>query len=157
IPALACAAAAEIGLGKTPAGAHVLALMVAGAITVLILAPTVMLFFFALGLARAYAPALFATLLGLALLPILDWLYPVIHERRTKWISLRTATPSLTGVAVMLLSVLVGLGVDRFDRDHPQPAELMYILDADTYTAYWGSRDSEIGGWTGKFVAGRAG
>ena len=45
---------------------------VAGAVAVLVLAPTVQLFFPALGLALGAAPALFATMLGMVLLPVLD-------------------------------------------------------------------------------------
>ena len=50
---------------------------VAGAVAVLVLAPTVLLFFPALGLAVGGAAALFATMLGMALLPLLEVLFPV--------------------------------------------------------------------------------
>jgi hypothetical protein len=47
-----------------------------GAVAVVILAPTVLLFFPALGLATGGVAALFGTMLAFALLPVLDWLYP---------------------------------------------------------------------------------
>ena len=52
----------------------------AGAVAVVVLAPTVSMFFPALGLATGAAAALFTVMLGLALLPVLDWLYPALDS-----------------------------------------------------------------------------
>ena len=66
--------------GGPPAGAAstgaVVALFLAGVVAVAILAPTALLFFPALGLATGGAAAFFVAMLGLALLPVLEWLYP---------------------------------------------------------------------------------
>src|SRR5699024_2286101 len=51
----------------------------------------------------------------------------------------RTATaavPSTTLVATAVL-VAVGMTVDAFDAHHPEPAQLIYALDADTGSAHW--------------------
>jgi hypothetical protein len=84
LPALAGALAAigAITLGRragetgrsawAPAGV----LTLGAAVAVIVLVPTVLLFFPALGLATGAAAALFATMLGLVLVPLLDPLFP---------------------------------------------------------------------------------
>jgi hypothetical protein len=56
------------------------AVTVAGAVSVLVLAPTVLLFFPALGLATGAAAALVAAMLGVALLPVLEYLHPDVRD-----------------------------------------------------------------------------
>ncbi len=50
---------------------------------------------------------------------------------------------------------MTGLAVDRFDREHPAPEQLMYALDADTGQARWLSTDSAPGAWNRAYVSGR--
>jgi len=76
VPALASGAAGLVALA-VPAGRPRLAAVSVGAIAgIVVLAPTVLLFFPALGLATGAAAALFASMLTLVLLPVFEWLFP---------------------------------------------------------------------------------
>src|SRR5262249_17228734 len=125
------------------------------------LAPTVMLFFPALGLATGAAAALFAAMLALAVLSLVESLYPTPASDRSQPTPeaaqvprrrLRTALPALVAGALTIASVATGLAVDRFNTVRPAPAQLMYALDADTGKAQWVSIDSSPGSWTRRFV-----
>jgi hypothetical protein len=162
LPALAAAAAGLISLALGPPLGR-LAVAVAGAVVaVIILAPTVLLFFPALGLATGGAAAFFAVMLGLALLPVIDWIFPPAEpeaspppdapgSRRRLWSALPAATAGLLALA----GTGVGLAVDRFDAAHPAPTHLMYALDADTGQARWASLETDPTDWTGQYVSGR--
>jgi hypothetical protein len=76
LPALAAALAAIASLCVRAGWAKALALGVGAGVGVLVLVPTVLLFFPALGLATGGAAALFAAMLGLALLPLFESFYP---------------------------------------------------------------------------------
>ncbi len=76
LPALAAAVAGLICLALGPPLGRLAVAVAGAAVAVIILAPTVLLFFPALGLATGGAAALFAVMLGLALLPVFDWIYP---------------------------------------------------------------------------------
>jgi len=148
LPALVAALATLAGLFGGPA-VRLAAALVGGAVAVLVLAPTIALFFPALGLATGAAPALFAVLLGLALLPVLDLLFGPDGGRRLS----RLAVPAVAAVlAVALFGT--GLVVDRFDAEHPVPTQLMYALDADTGEAWWISTEDEPVDWTAQYVDG---
>jgi hypothetical protein len=149
LPGIAGAAAALVALSVRPVWARVAALVAGAAFAVVILAPTVQLFFPALGLATGGAPAFFATLLGLALLPVLEWIYPI--EVRRCW----STAPAAVAAVVAVACVATGLSVDRFDAEHPAPAQLMYVLDADTGRARWVSAEADPGEWTRRYVTGR--
>lgn len=128
---------------------RVLAGLVTGAVAVLILAPTVHLFFPALGLATGAAAALFAVMLGLALLPVLVLLYPAPDApARPRW----SAAPALAAALAVLIFTGIGLSVDHFDVDHPEPAELAYVLDTDSGRATWVSTDAPPGQWVSRYV-----
>jgi hypothetical protein len=148
-------------------------LTVGGALAVLILAPTVLLFFPALGLATGGVAALFGTMLGFALLPVLDWLYPTAPTAPTAALAStpdptpaehpgRTATrgrmalPAGIAAVAAVVCLVTGLAVDRFDEAHPFPTQLMYALDADTNEATWVSNDTDPGAWLGQYVTKRA-
>jgi hypothetical protein len=139
----------------------VAALTIGGAVAVLILAPTVLLFFPALGLATGAAAALFAAMLGLALLPLLESVFsaastglpsgsgddaPRVTSRR------RAAVPALVAGLLTVAFTITGFAVDRFDTLHPAPAQLMYAMDTDTGSAQWISTDSKAGSWNKQFV-----
>ncbi len=147
VPALVAALAGVVGLLVGTAWARLLAGLVAGAVAVLVLAPTIALFFPALGLATGAAPALFAVLLGLVLLPVLE---PLFGSTRTR----RASRALVPGVAVLLTAALFGTGlvVDRFDAAHPVPTQLMYALDADTGEAWWISTEDDPGAWTAAYL-----
>lgn len=152
VPALAGAAGALVSLHLRPVWAQALALGLGAAVAVVVLAPTVLLFFPALGLATGAAAALFATLLGLALLPVFEPLYPAAAGAGRR---LRGAAPALASGVLALVFVVTGLVVDRFDRAHPAPQQLMYALDTDTGQARWVSTDSAPGSWNRAYVSGR--
>nr|WP_239124011.1 M28 family peptidase [Rhizocola hellebori] len=139
IPALA-GALAGIGALFLKGVWRLAVLTLAVAIATLVLAPTVALFFPALGLATAAAPALFAVLLGFAALSLLD---------EAPWAGWAVRSAAL--IAVILTGA--GLVVDRFDVTHPIPSQLMYALDTDTGTALWVSSESSPGEWTKQFVS----
>lgn len=60
----------------------------------------------------------------------------------------------LTAVLLLACGSLAGAGlvVDRFDAEHPRPAHLHYVLDADSRTASWVSRDHQPSAWTCGYV-----
>ena len=157
-----------------------LAVTLGGAVAVLILAPTVLLFFPALGLELGAAAALFATMLFLALLPVLDWLYPTAATQAAAEPAdaeganaaagvetdgdlpaparprrIRSALPALVAGGLAVAFVGTGLVVDRFDAAHPAPEQMMYALDADTGQARWVSGDASPGAWASQLVTGR--
>ena len=90
-------------------------------------------------------------MLGLALLPVFDLLYPDPDGASSRW---WTAAPALTVAVAALLFTGIGLRVDHFDADHPAPADLAYILDTDTGQARWVSTDTRPGDWVSQYVSG---
>ena len=76
LPALAGAVGSLVAVSVRTFWLRVVVLGVAAAVAVVILAPTVALFFPALGLATGAAGAFFAVLLGLALLPVFELVHP---------------------------------------------------------------------------------
>jgi hypothetical protein len=159
LPALAGSAAAVVAIGPRSSSAswwvRPLVLAVGAAVAVVILAPTVMLFFPALGLATGAAAAFFAAMLALAAAPLAESLYSTPDRdvaaaaRRHR---LRNALPAIAAGALTIAFVATGLAVDTFTARRPAPAQLMYALDADTGTAQWVSTDSSPGSWTHGYV-----
>ncbi|MEU8232761.1 M28 family peptidase [Actinoplanes sp. NPDC048967] len=135
----------------------VLAVTVGAAVAVVVLLPTVVMFFPALGLAIGAASALFATLLALAVLPIVDLLHPEAGGQRGL-VALRArrlgGLPTLVATLTAVACAATGLAVDRFDPAHPSPTHLMYALDTDTGQARWLSQESKPQEWTAQYVSG---
>lgn len=167
LPALAVALAGVVALSVRNPLIGLAALVVGGAVAVVVLAPTVLLFFPALGLALGAAAALFATMLALALLPLLDYLFPackgtVFTESEVQGSPVHADVQRPRRGAVMLVPAVVwvlavaflgvGLAVDRFDARHPEPTQLMYALDADSGQALWFSAESSPSTWTRQYV-----
>jgi len=119
---------------------HRIARAVAAVVAVVVLVPTAVLFFPALGLAAAAVPAVVLVLLGLALVPVLA--------------DLPRFTPVVALVAAAVLGT-VGFTQNAFTADRPAPSQLMYLLDADADTARWVSAEAEPGEWTAGYVDGR--
>jgi Zn-dependent M28 family amino/carboxypeptidase len=168
LPALFGAAALAGALPVRPPIAALSVLVAGGAVAIVVLAPTVALFFPALGLAAGGAPALFVVLLGLALLPVLDLLFTPSGAARTRRLPdgapaqtgrrRRSLAASLPAAACGLLAigcVTAGLATDRFDARHPMPSQLMYVMDADTGEAHWVSKENVPDAWTKQYVHGR--
>jgi Zn-dependent M28 family amino/carboxypeptidase len=180
LPALAGAVAATVTLLASRPWLRLLAVTLGAAVAVLILAPTVQMFFPALGMETAGATAFFAILLGLALLPVLEYVYPPhpsipmqkspstvesLYPASTVDVSARrvvvvaghrrwAATPAVLVGVLVLVFVGVGLAVDRFDAVHPTRTQLMYALDLDTGQARWLSGETRPSAWTSQYVNG---
>ena len=118
------------------------------AVGLVVLAPTVSLFFPALGLATGAAPAFFAAMAGLTLLPVADLLLPDPDGPRRRWSIVAPVAPLL----LALILTDVGLLTDKFDAAHPQPVQLGYALDADTGKAFWVSDTHSTGAWIAGYV-----
>ncbi|MFV2017724.1 M28 family peptidase [Micromonospora sp. LOL_023] len=160
LPALAAVAGCLAALSLRTTGVWPVVALVAGAaVGVLILAPTVMLLFPALGMGTGGAAAFFAVLLALVALPVLDLTLPQAGgQRGVAAVRARRFGPVpavATGLAALVLTV-VGLVVDRFDAAHPVPTQLMYALDSDTGDARWFSRETSAQPWTAGYLDGGA-
>nr|BFE76776.1 hypothetical protein GCM10020092_100770 [Actinoplanes digitatis] len=137
----------------------VVALALGAAVAIIVLLPTVIMFFPALGLNLAASGAFIATLLGLALLPVIDLLHPEAGGQRGM-VAARArrlgALPALAAAVAVLACTATGLVVDRFDAAHPAPTHLMYALDTDTNEALWLSAEASPQQWTSQYVFGPA-
>jgi hypothetical protein len=165
VPALAGVVGGLVAVSARRPWVRLPALALAAAVAVLVLAPTVYLFFPALGLQTGAAAALFAVLLGMAVLPVIELVFPAIPVAadrqeavggkavsRHRWWA--AAPASIAGVLAAVF-LAAGLVVDQFDAEHPAPAQLAYALDTDTGQARWVSRDAELGEWISQYVTGR--
>ncbi|MEW2375732.1 M28 family peptidase [Micromonospora sp. NPDC047812] len=158
LPALAGAVAGLVALGVRIDGPWpVVASTLAAAVAVVILLPTVVLLFPALGMAMGGVAALVAVLLGLAALPVVDLLHPQAGGQRGLVAVRARRFGALPAVATALAAVVlagVGFAVDRFDAAHPAPTHLMYALDAGTGQARWLSHEEDPQPWTDGYVDG---
>ncbi|OJF11035.1 M20/M25/M40 family metallo-hydrolase [Couchioplanes caeruleus] len=147
------------GGGRGPLGgwAPVLAVTLGAAAATVVLLPAMLMFFPAMGMNRAAAGAVFAVLLAMVLLPVVDLLHPeaggqrgldALRARR------RGALPALAATVALVVCTAAGLATDRFDRTHPAPTHLMYALDADTNQARWLSESRTPSAWTAQYVGG---
>ncbi|HEX8626584.1 MAG TPA: M20/M25/M40 family metallo-hydrolase [Catenuloplanes sp.] len=153
VPALVGAAAGLGALYARPAPVRLALLGAGGGVSMLILAPTVSLFFPALGMRTGAAAAVFAVLTGLSLVPVLELLWRPVNRPGHRLLG---ATPAVAALAAGLLFAGTGLTVDRWDPDHPRPTHLMYALDHDRGTAQWVSLDRSRSAWTARYVPDRA-
>jgi len=115
------------------------------------------LLFPALGMAMGGVAALFAVLLGLSALPVLDLLHPQaggVQGTAAARARRRGALPTLAATLAAVLCAGVALSLDRFDADHPVPTHLMYALDAGTGQARWLSHETKPQPWTDRYVDG---
>lgn len=162
VPALAGIIAAGVGVFRPGGTWHLIASTIAGAIAAVILAPAVLLFFPALGLATGAAAAVIAAMLLLVCLPVIDYLHPSINPETTTGdkhqYAARTRFPagiiptSVVAVAAIVLTI-AGLGANRFTAQQPQPTQLMYAMDADTGAAYWLTEQKTAGEWLSHYVS----
>jgi hypothetical protein len=121
-------------------------------VAIVVLAPTVVLFFPALGLKTAAVGAFVATLLVVALVPAVEFLLPDDRYRAGR---LSTAALPLAALVATACCAGVGLVVDRTDADHPTPSQLVYALDKDSGKAWWASTELHPGAYTSRYVHGR--
>lgn len=127
----------------------------AGAVAVVVLAPTVSLFFPALGLSSGAAPAFVAALLAVALLPAFELLFadPDLTET-TAGSRMASAVVPVVALVAAAACAVAGFLVDTFDETHPVPSELVYVLDTDAGTAWWASTEDNPGPYTAGYVGG---
>ena len=151
LPALAAALLGLIAALTSSRVVHAFTALLGGAVAVVVLAPTVYLFFPALGLRTGAAPAAMITLLALALLPAFELLFGDPGERRG-W--LPDAAVPATAVVMTVACTAAGLAVDGFDDAHPVPSQLVYALDADREQAWWVSTEAAPGAYTAGYVDG---
>ncbi|GAA4871568.1 M20/M25/M40 family metallo-hydrolase [Pseudonocardia benzenivorans] len=141
LPALVGAVCVLVAVAVGRTGVGVAAATVAACVGVVVLVPTAVLFFPALGMPVAAVPAFVLVLATPTLLPLLD---PLLG-RRAGW-----QGPAAFVVVVALGAA--GLVADRPDAQHPVPSQLMYSLDADTGQARWVSEQTRPGTWTARYV-----
>ncbi len=156
LPALAGALFGLVAV-STRGWLPVIAVTLGGAVATIILLPTVVMLFPALGMGLGAAGAFLTVLLGLALLPVIDLIHPVAGGQRDVE-ALRSrrwgALPTLAAVLAVIVCTGAGLMIDRFDAKHPAPTQLMYAMDADNGTARWISDEPATQKWTGQYVSG---
>jgi hypothetical protein len=151
LPAVAAALLGLVAALTSSRVVHVVTALLSGAAAVVVLAPTVYLFFPALGLRGGAAPAVMATLLALALLPALELLFRGPGGARA-WLT-DAAVPA-TAVVLAAACAAAGLTVDTFDETHPVPSQLVYVLDADRDDARWVTTEQTPGAYTAGYVDG---
>jgi hypothetical protein len=151
LPALVGAVAGIAAVLVRQALARVAILAAGSAVAVLIWAPTIALFLPALGLQTGAAAASFAVALGLSLVPVLELLWRPSDKSRQRFLG---SAPAALAASLALTLIGIGLGVDRWDANHPRPAHLMYVLDKDTGGAQWVSVDASAT-WTSRYVRDR--
>jgi hypothetical protein len=99
------------------------------------------------GIGMGFAGVFFFAMAALTALPLLAAITADARRSRLPAIAI---TAGLLVLTVGLAGV--GLIVDRFDTDHPAPAHLLYVHDADTGTAHWGSVDGDPHPWLARYV-----
>jgi hypothetical protein len=105
-----------------------------------------------MGLALGGVGTACLVLFGLALLPIVELLFP----SPARGVGRRTAIAVPLTAAVLAVGMVgAGLAIDRFDAKNPERTHLAYVLNADTGTTAWVSGEAEPTEWTGKHVNSR--
>lgn len=158
--AAACGYMVALTIDEKRAAWRVVALTAGAAPGALILVVGATSILAVIGIPMGAAAAFFFALAGLLVLPLLELTMPQdptdapgsARRRRTirRW-------AFLLPLAIMPVAGLTGAGlaVDRFDRDHPAPAHLMYVLDAGSGAALWASEDDAPHEWTARYLADR--
>jgi hypothetical protein len=157
LPALAGAVFGIVAVILRGGGWAAAAVTLGAFVAVVILVPTAVLLFPALGMSQGGAAALVAILFGLAVLPLVDLLFPEAGGQR----GLSALRARRRGFGLPVLTFVVSLAlagtafaVDPFDAAHPLPTHLMYALDADNGGARWISYESPVQHWTSSYVEG---
>jgi hypothetical protein len=155
LPALAGALAGIVAILLRGGWGAVLAVTAGGAVAVLVLLPTVLMFFPAMGMNLASSGAFLPALLGLVLLPVIDLLHPEAGGQRgmaARRARVRGGLPALVAAVAAVALAVAGLRMDPFDAAHPSPTQLMYALDTDSNSARWLSSETTPQPWTAQYV-----
>ena len=102
--------------------------VVAAVPVVVVLTPLIEAVWLAMGLAHAPVVAVLAALVFLQLLPLLD----TLREPNGWW-------APLAGLAIAGVFLAVGMSTASPSADRPAPSTLVYALDRETGSAYWGT------------------
>ena len=102
--------------------------VVAAVPVVVVLTPLIEAVWLAMGLARAPVVAVLVALVFLQLLPLLD----TLREPNGWW-------APLAGLAIAGVFLAVGMSTASPSADRPAPSTLVYALDRETGSAYWGT------------------
>ena len=149
-PALAGAVLGTIA-ALAPSGiVRAIAALLSTGVAVVVLAPTVSLFFPALGLARGAAPAAMVTVLVLAALPAVELLFGERDASRGS--RLADAAVPVSALVLAAACAVAGLVVDTFDETHPVPTRLAYVQDDDRDRAWWVTTETAPGAWTAGYA-----
>ena len=108
--------------------------VVAAVPVVVVLTPLIEGVWLAMGLALAPVVAVLAALVFLQLLPLLD----TLREPNWWW-------APLAGLAIAGLFLAVGMSTASPSADRPAPSTLVYALDRETGSAYWGTDPTRDG------------
>ena len=153
-PALAGALAGLVCVLVPSRVVRAVAVLAAGAVAVVVLAPTVSLFFPALGLSSGAAPAFVVAMLSLALLPAFELLFPDVAIPTGRGPRAAAALVPAVALVTVAACAVAGLLVDTFDAKHPVPSQLVYALDTDGDRAWWASTEDQPGEYTARYVHG---
>lgn len=138
---------------------RILACTVSGIVSVLVLVPTVGLLLPSSGIDGSLPALCFAALLALALVPVLDLLFPQgSADRPGRGVRGRLSTLIAPVAATLAAVIALGIGftTERFDAKNPVPVALAHVEDADTGRAAWVSAGNDPTGWSGSMVSGRS-
>jgi hypothetical protein len=107
---------------------------------IILLVPILNLLFIGLPASMFAGIMILVVLLLALLLPLLD-LIAAPH----RWL--------LPGIAVLVSLTFIALGswTSGFNREHPQPTNIFYALNADNGKAVWASTDQQLDKWTEEF------
>lgn len=98
-----------------------------------------------IGIAMGAAAVFFLALAGLLVLPHLE--LATVGEGHRPPTFRRFSLAAMSGLLVTAGLTAGGLAIDRFDADHPAPAHLAYVLDADRGEATWVSKGARPDAW----------
>ena len=158
--AAACGCLVALTIDEKRAAWRVVALTAGAAPGVLILIVGATAFLAVMGIPLGVCAVFFFVLAGLLVLPLVELTMPT-HPAEAPDPARRRPILRRWAVLLPLTTVLVagltgaGLAVDRFDEERPEPAHLMYVLDADSGTAFWASEDGAPHEWTARYLAER--
>ena len=108
--------------------------VVAAVPVVVVLTPLIEAVWLAMGLALAPVVAVLAALVFLQLLPLVD----TLREPNWWW-------APLAGLAIAGVFLAVGMSTASPSADRPAPSTLVYALDRETGSAYWGTDPTRDG------------
>lgn len=115
---------------------HAAALLPGAALVLLIMVPTVYLFYLSLGIAMPQLPMMLMALVVIALMPLI-LIVSDFHGDRT----------GLLLMAVGVGALFVTAATDWRSSRHPYPEEIFLAVDAGSQQSYWATGDNNLSSW----------